>query len=76
MTLKEKEGYWKNGAWFPYKELVWNMNDVVLSDPVTVKRYPGKFTIRIKQHVTADEMVKWERLIGEDLEITESLSTS
>lgn len=75
MTIKDTDGYWKNGAWYPYLEVVGKWNGVELEDPVLVKRYPGKFDISFKFEATAEDAEEWVKLaeICDDLVITEKV---
>lgn len=75
MTIKENDGYWKNGAWYPYHEVVGKWNGVELEDPVLVTRYPGKFDISFKVEATGEEADQWVKFaeICEDLVITEKV---
>ncbi len=75
MTIKETDGYWNNGAWYPYREVVGKWNDVELEDPLLVKRYPGKFDVSFAFEATEEEAEKWATFaeICEDLIITEKV---
>jgi len=70
MVIKEQTGYYQNGAWYPYKEVVVNVDNVVLEDPVKISRYPGNFDIKFSFKATEDEI---EQMMGvfEDLEVRE-----
>ena len=75
MTIKETDGYWKNGAWHPYREVVGTWNGVELEDPLLVTRHPGKFDISFEFSATGEDVEEWVKLaeICEDLIITEKV---
>lgn len=77
MTITDTDGYWKNGAWYPYREVVgkWKNVELELDDPLLVKRYPGKFDVSFKFSATGEEAEKWVKLaeMCEDLVITEKV---
>ena len=72
MTIKENDGYWENGAWYPYEKLTWKLNDVVFENTEHTSTIPRKFTVEIKQRVTKEEMSKWMKIFeAGDLETHE-----
>lgn len=60
MTIKETDGYWKNGSWYPYKDTVLNISKCVLSE--RGKIYPGKFELFAKMKLTGEEFDKWVKV--------------
>jgi hypothetical protein len=75
MTIKEKDGYYKNGAFYPYKEtlLIMNKATAEVTDEVTIRRFPGPFKMEAKMSLTGDEFDDmWSKLgCVEGLEIRE-----
>lgn len=72
MTIKESEGYWKNGAWYPYQQVRTELHGVTLEYPEKVYRCPGRFDISFSRKMTGEEAEQWIA-VCEDLELTEKL---
>jgi len=72
MAIKEKDGYYKNGAWYPYQQIRTELHGVTLECPEKVYRCPGKFNVSFSRKMTGEEADQWIALC-EDLEFTEKL---
>lgn len=72
MTINESDGYWKNGAWYPYTQVRTELHGVTLEYPGRVYRWPCKFDISFSRKMTGEEAEQWIALF-EDLELTEKL---